>query len=223
MLVVNLYTDHLLAPEPNHRVRPPEEIWYATKQHARLYARAAKAVGLSDAEYREFRLALLDGKTVRVRLPKRLDAMSGARRGYVYAVKNAVIRPTRDGWPVGYRVTLADGAEVYVPDLCGNLSVRRPPRIAYVAPVTRPRTHYTMAVATAPIDRPVSVQPPDVPDQPTIAEAVPGKAASAICGWWCFAAPVLGVIPAIVHGSSSTPAPVPPCSNGSNATFACSK
>jgi hypothetical protein len=223
MLVVNLYADHLLPPEPNHRVRPPEEIWYATtKDYARVYARAAKAIGLSDGEFREFKLALLDGKSVRVRLPKRLDAMSGDHHGYVYAVRNAVIRPTSQGWPVGYRVVLADGAEVYVPDICGNLSVRRKPRVAYVAPITRPHPHYTLAVATSPIDQPVSVQPPDVPTQPAIAEAVPVRV-PATCAWWCFAAPVFAVIPAVIHGASSTPAPVPKCSDGSNSSFACAK
>jgi hypothetical protein len=222
VLVVDLYSDHLMAPEPNHRVRPPYEIWYATQQHPRLYARAAKAIGLSDAEYQEFRRMLLGGSTVRVALPKRLDAMSGVHRGYVYAVHNAIIRATRDGWPAGYRVRLADGAEVYVPDLCGNISVRRPPRVAYVPPLARTHAHYTMAVATAPIDRAVSVSAPDVPEAPVIAEAVPARVAPT-CAWWCFALPVLAVIPAIIHGGQSTPAPVPPCSAGSNAAFACEK
>jgi len=224
MLVVNLYTDHFLAPDPDHRVRPAEELWYATKTKAALYERAAKAVGLTPEEYHEFRLALLDGKSVRVRLPRRLDAMSGDRRGHVYAIRNAIISPTSAGWPTGIHVHLTDGTDVYVPDLCGNLSVNHSPRVAYVPKAPVPGRHYTLAVATTPIDQPVAVQPPDVPTEPTIAQAVP-KAGAPLCGWWCFAVPLGGLIAGVTHGGSSTPpaAPPPPCTAGSNAVFACRK
>jgi hypothetical protein len=224
MLVVNLYADHFLAPDPNRRIRPAEEVWYETKRRAALYERAAKAVGLTPAEYHEFRLALLDGRSVRVNLPRRLDAMSGDRHGHVYAVHNAIIRPSADGWPTGLRVALADGTLVYVPDLCGNLSVNHAPRVAYVPKLAPPARHYTNALVTTPIDQPVSVQPPEIPTEPTIAEAVPKSAP--VCGWWCFAVPLGGAIAGLVHGSppkSVPPPPVPPCSEGSNAIFACSK
>jgi hypothetical protein len=225
MLVVNLYSDHLLPPEPNHAVRPAEELWYATKVRAALYERAAKAVGLTPSEYREFRLALLDGKSVHVRLPRRIDVMSGAHAGRVYAVRNAIIRPTSDGWPTGLRVRLGDGTEVYVPDLCGNLSVNHPLRVAVLPAASHRPPRYTMALATTPLEQPVYVQAPEVPTTPTIAEAVP-KSGSPLCGWWCFALPVGGALAGLVHGSppQSVPPPsVPPCSAGSNAVFACAK
>lgn len=222
MLVVNLYTDHFLAPDRNHPVRSAEDVWYATKMHAAMYERAARAIGLTPAEYREFQSSLLAGKYARLPLPHRLDAMSGDHRGHVYAVRNAVIEPTRAGWPTGLRVRLADGTEVYVPDLCGNLSVVHAPRVAYAARLPQPAAHYTMAVATTPIEQPVSVQAPEIPTPPTYAEAV--AATHQACGWWCFL-PLAGLV-GLVHGHSSTPPltpQVPPCNQGSNALYACSK
>ena len=125
-MVVNLYADHLLQPERNNRIRPPEEIWYATTERPAYFEHAARLVGLSHAEFRAFQLALLDGLAVRVRLPRHLDAIAGDHAGHLYAVPNATIGTTHAGWPSAYLVTLADGAKVYVPDSSGSLSLVRP-------------------------------------------------------------------------------------------------
>src|SRR5580704_17119640 len=116
-MIVNLYVDHMMA-------RPPasaEEVWAATKEHPREFELAAAKIGLTPAEYREFRNALLDGKAVYVTLPHHVDAMAGNKRGTVYAVHNAYI----PGQVMGWRVSLPDGAVVYIPQTCGNLSMSR--------------------------------------------------------------------------------------------------
>lgn len=224
-MLVNLFVDHFLAPAPGGRVRTAEEISYSMKQRPELWKRAARAIGLTPAEYGEVQHDLLFGNYTHRNLPRRLDAMSGDRRGSVYAVHNAVIRSQSAFWPAGYRVVLGDGAQVYIPDICGNLSVlRSPQRLAKLAPITHAPPHYRLAIASTPIDQPVAVTAPDVPAQPAIAQAVPATIAHAGCAWWCFAAPLLGIVPAVDHGSSSTPTvTVPPCSQGSNAVFACQK
>jgi hypothetical protein len=144
-MVVNLYADHLLEPERNNRIRPPEEIWYATTERPAYFEHAARLVGLSHAEFRAFQLALLDGLAVRVCLPRRLDAMAGDHAGHLYAVQNATIGKTHAGWPSAYLVTLADGAKVYVPDSSGSLSLVRPHHeapssstVVYVQPPDHP-------------------------------------------------------------------------------------
>ncbi|MBD5654650.1 MAG: hypothetical protein IAI50_05655 [Candidatus Eremiobacteraeota bacterium] len=221
-MIVNMYVDHMMD-------RPPasaEEVWNATKEHGQLFADAAKRIGLTPDEYREFRNSLLDGKAVYVRLPRRVDAMSGNRRGSVYAVHNAVMSQPVMGW----RVQLADGNMVYVPQACGNISLLRHAAIA-AAPVPahhRPALAYTQAVATVPKETPVIMTPPaDVAPvletPPTVAEAVP---AAAPAGFPLFAFIPLalgGLVAAVSHGgNSSTPAP-PPCTAGSNTSGVCSK
>jgi hypothetical protein len=128
-MIVNLYADHMMASPP----ASAEEVWNATRVHAREYSDAAAKIGLTPAEYKQFRDALLDGKAVYVTLPSHVDAMAGYRHGYVYAVHNANIQ----GKAMGWKVALPDGAIVYVPQTCGNLSVLRQ-KVALVAPVKRP-------------------------------------------------------------------------------------
>jgi hypothetical protein len=224
-MLVNLFVDHFLAPAPGGRVRAPEEILYSMNERPELWKRAARAIGLTPAEYRQVHDDFVSGNYTHRSLPRRLDAMSGDRRGTVYAVHNAVIKSPSASWPAGYRVVLADGAQVYIPDICGNLSVlRSPQRLAKLPPITHAPPHYRLALASTPIDQPVTVTPPDVPAQPAIAQAVPATIAHAGCAWWCFAAPLLGIVPAVDHGSSTPPTlSAPPCTQGSNAAFVCQK
>lgn len=225
-MIVNLYVDHLMSPPPVSA----DEVWNATHVHAKLYSDAAKRIGLSPKEYEEFRGALLDGKAVYVKLPRRVDAMSGSRRGHVYAVRNAVMTSTVMGW----RVSLADGAIVYVPQLCGNLSLLRPAVVAKLpakyAPKHAPKhAKFHPAIAHVPKEQVVTIAPPAVDVPVEVPVAVPQ------------AAPVAAVaVPATAHGPSAffffipaliggaiaathtTPNKAPPCSNGSNALGICS-
>ena len=222
-MIVNLYVDHMASTPP----ASSEEVWNATREHAKLYSDAAKRMGLTQAEYQQFRNALLDGKATYVTLPRRLDAMAGSRRGSVYVVKNAYLTAPARGW----RVALADGNIVYVPQACGNLSVLRPRVVAHAAvyhpkPVAyvhaNPGVVPAVAAAeTVPPPTPVTV----VPEQPATeaVAAAPAAAPAAARG----ASPLLFLIPAalggiiagIGHGSPHQN--VPPCAAGSNAMGAC--
>ncbi len=218
-MIVNLYVDHMMS-------RPPasaEEVWNQTHEHAKLFSDAASRIGLTPAEYREFRTALLDGKVSYVRLPRRLDAMSGDRHGSVYAVKNAYMTSSIEGW----RVALADGNVVYVPQLCGNISllrhaaiahVARPhPRVAYVHPYHRKKSRFVPAIAST-NEVPVAVAPPAAV---AVAPAAAG-AATAAHGISPFFLIIPAVIGGIIGGSHSSPTPAP-CNHGSNSMGVCTK
>lgn len=236
-MIVNMYVDHLMATPP----ASSEEVWNATREHAKLFSDAAERIGLSAAEYREFRLALLDGKAAFVKLPRRVDAMSGDRRGSVYAVHNAVMTSTVMGW----RVPLHDGNIVYVPQVCGNISLLRPVHVAVKPLVHHPVRHiayrphaagvhhvptFHKAVAEVPKETPVSMEAPvteapvEIPEAaPTVAQVVP--AVSGGGGGFLFIIPALlgGIIAGVTHGgNNTTPSVPPPCSNGSNSFGACS-
>lgn len=214
-MIVNLYVDHLMAPPPSSA----EEVWNATREHAKLFSDAAMQIGLTPAEYKEFRSNLLDGKAVYVKLPRRLDAMSGVRHGSVYAVKNATMTQPVMGW----RVALSDGNVVYVPQLCGNISLLRHAAVAYVPPkyVAHARhVPYTPAIAKVP-ETPVIVTPEEPPPEtpPTVAQAIPAASSKGAPFFFLIPAAVAGVVAGVTHGST----PVPPCSHGSNVNNACQK
>ncbi len=218
-MIVNLYVDHMMSTPP----ASAEEVWNETHEHAKLFSDAASRIGLTPAEYREFRTKLLDGQVRYVTLPRRLDAMSGNRHGSVYAVKNAYMTSTIQGW----RVALADGNVVYVPQLCGNISllrhaaiahVSRPhPRVAYVHHHKKPR--FVPAIASA-NETPVAVAPPAaVAAAPAAAAPAAATAAHGVSPFFFFIPAVIG---GIIAGSHSSPTP-PPCNHGSNSMGVCSK
>jgi hypothetical protein len=127
---------------------------------------------------------------------------------------------------------LADGNAVYVPQICGNISLLRhaavaaaPHHVRYVAAAHKPR--YTPTIATTPVD----VTPPAVPEAPAqtppvVAQAVPVAAVSHPGGLlFLVPAAIGGAIAGLTgHNNTTTTTPsVPPCSGGSNAVFACQK
>jgi hypothetical protein len=221
-MIVNMYVDHLMSPSPT----TAEEVWNATRVHSKLFSDAAARIGLTPSEYKEFRGALLDGKAVYVKLPRRVDAMSGDRRGSVYAVKDAVMTSDVMGW----RVTLADGNVVYVPQACGNISLLRHAAIAVVPhhkviAVVHHKARYVQAIATTPVaPTPVVVVPPETPPvepAPVAAQVIPAAAGSHGSGFLYFIpVAVGGIVAGLVHGNTS---PAPPCNHGSNALNVCSK
>ncbi len=216
-MIVNLYVDHMMSTPP----ASAEEVWNETREHAKLFADAADRIGLSPSEYREFRLALLDGKARYVTLPRRLDAMSGNRRGSVYAVKNALMTSTIQGW----KVALADGNVVYVPQVCGNISLLRHAAIAQ-RPVHRQvayvhhKPRFVPALGTTAAPTPVAVAPPEEV-APAVAEVVPAAVAAHGVSPFLFFIPAVigGIIGGTSHHSPSAP---PPCNHGSNAMGVCS-
>ncbi len=219
-MIVNLYVDHMMATPPTSS----EEVWSQTRDHNKLFSDAANRIGMTPAEYREFRNSLLDGKATYVRLPHRLDAMSGSRRGSVYAVHNAVMLQPVMGW----RVALADGNVVYVPQACGNISLLRhaaiahvpkPQHVAYVP--HRRKAAFVPAVGPAP-ETPVSMVAPAAEAPATVAQTAPVAAAAHGFSPFLFGIPAVvgGIVAGVTH--SNTP-PAPPCSQGSNLFGACQK
>jgi hypothetical protein len=228
-MIVNMYVDHLMSPSP----ASAEEVWNATRVHSKLFSDAAQRIGLTPSEYKEFRNNLLAGKAIYLTLPRRVDAMSGARGGSVYAVKNAVMTKPIMGW----RVALADGNVVYVPQICGNISLLRHAAIAQ-APLrlasspSRPGHQVTLnkhkparyvKADTIEPETPV-VMTPDAPAAPaTVAQAIPSAEESKGASPFAFLLPAAlgGLLAGTVHGAPSTSTPV--CSLGSNSDFACKK
>ena len=222
-MIVNMYVDHLMSTQPTSA----EEVWNATRVHAKLFSDAAARIGLTPAEYKEFRGSLLAGKAVYVTLPRRVDAMSGDRRGSVYAVKNAVMNQSIMGW----RVALADGNVVYVPQVCGNISLLKHAAVAVVPHhhrllAVRKPAKYVEAIATVPAT-PVVVTPvvvtPEAPAAaaPVTAQVMPAAATHNNSGlFYLIPAAVGGIVAGLVHGNTT---PAPPCKNGSNALNACSR
>ncbi len=217
-VIVNLYVDHMASSPPTSAA----EVWNATRQQSKLYSMAASKLGLTPAEYAQFREALLDGRATYVTLPRRLDAMAGNRRGSVYVVRNARLTTPEHGW----RIALADGNVVYVPRACGNLSVLHPPVVAHgPVPHYRPIAygHYRPVVAAAPPETPVAVLPPAEAPAAVAAAPVAAPAAASVRG----PSPFLFLIPAALAGivagvTQSSPHAVAPCSAGSNSMGACS-
>ena len=219
-MIVNMYVDHLMSPSP----ASAEEVWNATRVHAKLFSDAAARIGLTPSEYKEFRASLLGGKAVYVTLPRRVDAMSGNRRGSVYAVHNAVMNQSVMGW----QVALSDGNVVYIPQVCGNISLLKHAAIATrPAPkrmvATRQHRHRTVAYVQATKvtpETPVVVTPeaPPAETPATAAQVVPAAATHG--NGFLFFVPVAvgGIVAGLVHGDTT---PAPPCSNGSNALNVC--
>jgi hypothetical protein len=227
-MTVDLFVDHLAKAPP----ASAEELWYDTKTQSVAYAAAAERIGLTPAEYREFRRHLLDGDAVRVLLPSHVDAMAGRRGSYVYAVRDARLATRVYGW----QVALADGKTVYVPAACGNLSVVSAPVVAHhwhPAPVAYLPTYHRRAApvavavtaAAAPnvvtFSTPPPVAPAYSPPEPLTAPA-PANAANytPVLG---LGLPILGGIIYTVSHLGGNPVAPPPCSAGSNSEFACRK
>jgi hypothetical protein len=187
------------------------------------YAQAARKIGLSAREFAEFEDHVLLGDVHRTALPTQLDAMAGMRRGHVYAVRNVRVR---DG-QIAYVVALA-GKRVYVPVVCGNLSVVRTPRaVARVVHVTArrplpgglvPARPHAAALPIAPPDAPARTLPVIVPEAAPadpIAAAAPHRLSVGIPFFAWFA----GAIGSLAGGGGggggvwSSP-PLPPCSAG---------
>jgi hypothetical protein len=211
-MIVNLYVDHLMSAPASSA----EEVWYATHQHARVFSEAARQIGLSSGEYQEFRDSLLDGRALYVKLPHRLDAMSVDHRGNVYSIENAVLTGTAMGW----RVSLRDGTEVYVPQTCGNISLLR--RSQVLAAHRTPVLHESLKAMPRVAEQQVALTPPtaDAPVTPVAqqeAQIVPVAAAAGHGIGFLPFLPFAGALFAFPGGSA------PKCSGGSNVVGVCSK
>ena len=107
MVTVMLYADRMMPNQPTSA----DQVYYATRDHSRLYDDAAQKLGLSSKQYAEFRQDLLTGKVSYVRIPERIDAMAGQHSGQVYVLRNVQVVQHSMGWQV---IALNDGTRVYV-------------------------------------------------------------------------------------------------------------
>ncbi|HTJ26757.1 MAG TPA: hypothetical protein VMA36_11410 [Candidatus Limnocylindria bacterium] len=189
------------------------------------YAQAARKIGLSPREFGLFESRVLLGDVHRTTLPTRIDAMAGMHRGRVYAVRNVRVRAGQ----IAYVVVLP-GKRVYVPVVCGNLSVVHSPRVVrrvlHAAPRRLPRglvpTSSSLAAVTT-----VPMQPPQALPviAPELAPAAPAAAAPLAAGGAhrFFAIPfftwLAGSIGSVIGesgegGGGGGAPPLPPCSAG---------
>ena len=185
---------------------------------------AATKLGLSSDQYALFRAELASSRVSWVTVPRHLDAMTWQGNGRVYALHDVMIPANTHGW----EVDLPDGRgrvlALYMPALCGNLSILRKsaPVVAHHAPPTRvaalvaPPPAPPIEAAPAPL-APAPPAPPvpndEVPAPPaTVAQAFPPVpvAAAAHPGFLPFLVPLLAGVAAISGGSGSGPVVVPP-------------
>lgn len=176
----------------------------------RRYTEAGRKIGLSAREYDEFEKHVLIGEVERTTLPSRLDAMAGLRRGRVYAVKNVRVRSGE----AAYVVALDDGKRVYIPVVCGNLSVLRATplravkRVLRLPPELRPASRPAepvriSALGTASVSPPSSAVPMPELAVPAAVASSGGSRSVAIP----FFAWLAGVIDQTVSGGSTSPLP----------------
>lgn len=188
------------------------------------YREAGHQIGLNDAEFNEFEGRVFDGKVTRTPLPLALDAMAGQHRGRVYAIKSVQVRPGE--W--SYLIALSDGKRVYVPVKCGNLSLLRHARPAFVAraPMHRaPRFHPRVAAARVvappapqapPTSAPVAFLPPV-----EAAVAAPILPVAAAAGHHTFFLPFFAWLGGTIGHTVSTNNPPPSCSTSDHLLEIC--
>jgi hypothetical protein len=211
---VNLYVDHLT----NSTLVSSEDLYAQLQSQPKLFADAARAIGLTPREFAEFRNDLLDGQADYITLPHHIDAMSGAHRGHAYAVRNALVPDGVKGWVV----MLSDGAKVYVPRICGNLSLVREPIVA--SHLSIPAKKVAAATLPAPLPvTPVILTPPEPADVALMPQATvlgPAPRTPQVPGG-LYALPFLGFL--FDHASSGSPHNdiIPLCTAGSNSTGIC--
>jgi hypothetical protein len=208
IMIVNLYVDRMMTTPPQSMY----DVYNATKAHAGVYKDAAARIGLTPAEYKEFRKNLLDGKAVYIRLPRHLDSIAGVHHGRAYALSNVHLSGEERGWEVG----LANGTQVFVPSTCGNLAMLHKP-----APFH--------AVAAYQVNKPVPVFPQPAPPPVTEVSFAPPAPIDAApmsvpvshpVAWWPI--PLVGGLAAgLSHIGSGGGTPIPPCSAGSNSMGVC--
>lgn len=185
------------------------------------YHSAARQIGLTPAEWDELQQRVLAGDARDETLPRHVDAMAGMRHGRIYALRSVWVHAGERA----FVVALADGKRVYVPRVCGNLSVVRgapAPRIAYAAPKPRiaavraPRphraaaTHHALVAAARVVPPPISVVPETAPVAavapifaPLPMPAAAPAAAAASAGSRLRGIPIIGWLVGIVHAVHS--------------------
>jgi len=188
----------------------------AFAEHPETIREAARKIGLSPAEYHAFITKFNRQKPYWGEVPRHLDAMSWAADGHVYALHDVDIPSGVNGWEVDLRERHQLVA-IYIPMICGNLSVvRRPIREVAMRPPLPPVPYHPVAAPPPPPPL-VAAQPP-VP----IAQQIPPPAPPPpVIHHPHLLLPILAGVAVIAlltthhHGSSSTTPTTPSTPGGS--------
>lgn len=213
MLLVDLSHDRMTGALA--KVSEVQQVVVAKKTR---YKQAAQRIGLTKSEFDEMERRISRGETKATILPVHLDAMAGMHRGRVYAIRDVRVLPNQNA----FAVALDDGKRVYIPAVCGNLSVVRgkPVRVAHAhGPMHRVLAQRVSAQgrASAPLPAPGSVTPASTDSAVAHAATPPAIVATAPMpnsssharfhvpglGWMAAA---VGGLAAWWSGGSSTPA-----------------
>lgn len=189
------------------------EIREKIRSHPALMKQAAAKIGLTPREYSAFYNKFMNQKPGWVTVPRHLDAMTWGGDGYAHADYDVQIPAGTNGWEVDL-YEKHQIVHVYIPMICGNISVLRTPRkaVALVRPPLPPR--HIFAPIAPPAPAPVVVPPAPVLE--SVAQEIPPPAPAAAAVhhphlFW----PILGaaILTAVIvgshHGGSSTPPGIP--------------
>jgi hypothetical protein len=181
-----------------------------------LSAAAAK-LGLTPSQYAQFHAELMSSRTAYVTVPRHLDAMTWQGGGRVYALHDVVIPANTHGWEVDLPAANGRILALYMPALCGNLSllnkmapvvahhtVRVPTRVAALTAAPPAPPVVAAPVAEAPAPAAVPNDEVAAPAAPVIAQAAfpPVAAAAAHAGFLPFLVPLIAGAVALGGGSS---------------------
>jgi hypothetical protein len=190
------------------RIASTTQLRHDVGQYDARFAAVASAMGLTPAEYRDFRREIAVGHPAYVTIPRHLDYTSSYYNGAAHVMRDVVIPADQHGWEidiVAKHRTLA----LFIPNVCGNLSlIVRPERRLAAAPL--PTAVLPARVARAPIAPPAVVAPAPVAASPVppaqIAEApVPAPPADLpppVVHHVSFLGPLLGAIGAVLIGTA---------------------
>jgi hypothetical protein len=212
-MIPNLYADHMAAKAP---LANTSQVVSAIYDRMPDYEKARIELGLSRHEFDEFLEDVTDDSSAVSYgpLPRHMDGMAGRRHsGTVYPLHNVRIPADTYGWTV----KLKDGTKVYIPSICGNLSMSRgttPSKPFHNVSFKGyfPPTEVTFAPPPTP-------SAPETPEAPQSApEAAPEASAPTHHDNWGFAALLFPITASFAGGGGS----LPHCSLGSNIYGACS-
>lgn len=184
-----------------------------------LSAAAAK-LGLTASQYAQFHAELMSSRTAYVTVPRHLDAMTWQGGGHVYVLHDVQIPSKTRGWEVDLPAANGRVLALYMPALCGNLSLLHktapvvahhaapvPTRVAALAaapPVAPPVVEAPVVEAPAPVAVPNDEAAPEV--APVVAQAAfPPVAAATHGGFLPFLIPLLAGVAALGGGGGVGP------------------
>ena len=208
-----------------------DEIREKVRTHPQLMKEAANKIGLTPREYAAFYQKFMDQKPGWVAIPRHLDAMTWGGDGQAHAEYDVEIPAGTNGWEVDL-YEKHQIVHVYIPMVCGNLSVLRTPRkeVAVVRPALPPR--HIFAPVPPPPAPVVEAPPAPAPVVESVAQQIPAVAPAPAIHHPHLFWPIFGaaVIAAVIIGSShhgntgstppGTPAVIPPSSGSTGTTVA---